>query len=162
MSDPNSAAIVLSATKENKFDMGFDSTVRNSAAIVLSATKENKFDMSFDSTVRIYDENPEELKKLHQQVDELEVKVAKNTDKLANIEDGADVSPIVEVKIDGLPLNIIDKTVDIPAATATSLGIIKVDDQTIKAENGVISLKEVSTDLLKQGTNTLVFNCGNA
>ena len=162
MSDPNSAAIVLSATKENKFDMGFDSTVRNSAAIVLSATKENKFDMSFDSTVRIYGENPEELKKLHQQVDELEVKVAKNTDKLANIEDGADVSPIVEVKIDGLPLNIIDKTVDIPAATATSLGIIKVDDQTIKAENGVISLKEVSTDLLKQGTNTLVFNCGNA
>ena len=162
MSDPNSAAIVLSATKENKFDMGFDSTVRNSAAIVLSATKENKFDMSFDSTVRIYDENPEELKKLHQQVDELEVKVAKNTDKLDNIEDGADVSPIVEVKIDGLPLNIIDKTVDIPAATATSLGIIKVDDQTIKAENGVISLKEVSTDLLKQGTNTLVFNCGNA
>ena len=134
----------------------------NNAAIVLSATKENKFDMSFDSTVRIYGENPEELKKLHQQVDELEVKVAKNTDKLANIEDGADVSPIVEVKIDGLPLNIIDKTVDIPAATATSLGIIKVDDQTIKAENGVISLKEVSTDLLKQGTNTLVFNCGNA
>lgn len=134
----------------------------NNAAIVLSATKENKFDMSFDSTVRIYDENPEELKKLHQQVDELEVKVAKNTDKLDNIEDGADVSPIVEVKIDGLPLNIIDKTVDIPAATATSLGIIKVDDQTIKAVNGVISLKEVSTDLLKQGTNTLVFNCGNA
>lgn len=134
----------------------------NSAAIVLSATKENKFDMSFDSTVRIYGENPEELKKLHQQVDELEVKVAKNTDKLANIEDGADVSPIVEVKIDGLPLNIIDKTVDIPAATATSLGIIKVDDQTIKAVNGVISIKEVSTDLLKQGTNTLVFNCGNA
>ena len=162
MSDPNSAAIVLSATKENKFDMGFDSTVRNSAAIMLSATKENKFDMSFDSTVRIYDENPEELKKLHQQVDELEVKVAKNTDKLDDIEDGADVSPIVEVKIDGLPLNIIDKAVDIPAATATSLGIIKVDDQTIKAVNGVISLKEVSTDLLKQGTNALVFNCGNA
>lgn len=134
----------------------------NSAAIELSVTKEKKFDMSFDSTVRIYGENPEELKKLHQQVDELEVKVAKNTDKLANIEDGADVSPIVEVKIDGLPLNIIDKTVDIPAATATSLGIIKVDDQTIKAVNGVISLKEVSTDLLKQGTNALVFNCGNA
>lgn len=134
----------------------------NNAAIVLSVTKEKKFDMSFDSTVRIYGENPEELKKLHQQVDELEVKVAKNTDKLANIEDGADVSPIVEVKIDGLPLNIIDKTVDIPAATATSLGIIKVDDQTIKAVNGVISIKEVSTDLLKQGTNTLVFNCGNA
>jgi hypothetical protein len=134
----------------------------NSAAIELSVTKEKKFDMSFDSTVRIYGENPEELKKLHQQVDELEVKVAKNTDKLDNIEDGADVSPIIEVKVDGLPLNIIDKAVDIPAATATSLGIIKVDDQTIKAVNGVISLKEVSTDLLKQGTDTLVFNCGNA
>lgn len=134
----------------------------NDASMAISMEAEKKFDMSFDSTVRIYGENPEELKKLHQQVDELEVKVAKNTDKLANIEDGADVSPIVEVKIDGLPLNIIDKTVDIPAATATSLGIIKVDDQTIKAVNGVISIKEVSTDLLKQGTNTLVFNCGNA
>lgn len=134
----------------------------NDASMAISMEAEKKFDMSFDSTVRIYGENPEELKKLHQQVDELEVKVAKNTDKLANIEDGADVSPIVEVKIDGLPLNIIDKTVDIPAATATSLGIIKVDDQTIKSVNGVISIKEVSTDLLKQGTNTLVFNCGNA
>lgn len=162
MSNFNDASMAISMEAEKKFDMSFDGTVRNSAAIVLSATKENKFDMSFDSTVRIYGENPEELKKLHQQVDELEVKVAKNTDKLANIEDGADVSPIVEVKIDGLPLNIIDKAVDIPAATATSLGIIKVDDQTIKAVNGVISLKEVSTDLLKQGTDTLVFNCGNA
>lgn len=38
----------------------------NSAAIELSVTKEKKFDMSFDSTVRIYGENPEELKKLHQ------------------------------------------------------------------------------------------------
>ena len=103
MSNFNDASMAISMEAEKKFDMGFDSTVRNSAAIVLSATKENKFDMSFDSTVRIYDENPEELKKLHQQVDELEVKVAKNTDKLDNIEDGADVSPIVEVKIDGLP-----------------------------------------------------------
>ena len=86
----------------------------NDASMAVSMGAEKKFDMSFDSTVRIYGENPEELKKLHQQVDELEVKVAKNTDKLANIEDGADVSPIIEVKVDGNTVQPVDRIINIP------------------------------------------------
>lgn len=51
----------------------------------------------------------------------------------------------------------------IPAATAASLGLVKVDDVTIQAAaDGTISVKAISTDLLTQGTDTLVFNCGNA
>ena len=165
MSDPNSAAIVLSATKENKSDMGFDSTVRNSAAIVLSATKENKFDMSFDSTVRIYDENPEELKKLHQQVDELEVKVAKNTDKLDNIEDGADVSPIIEVKVDGNTVQPVKRIINIPLKE-----IVGIPDEPNAIENGVeynnegkVVVKNLNVERLVQNEgDELVLNGGNA
>lgn len=51
----------------------------------------------------------------------------------------------------------------IPAATAAALGLVKVDDVTIQAAaDGTISVKAISTDLLVQGTDTLVFNCGNA
>lgn len=51
----------------------------------------------------------------------------------------------------------------IPAATAAALGLVKVDDVTIHAAaDGTISVKAISTDLLVQGTDTLVFNCGNA
>ena len=51
----------------------------------------------------------------------------------------------------------------IPAATAAALGLVKVDDVTIQAAaDGTISVKAISTDLLTQGTDTLVFNCGNA
>ena len=51
----------------------------------------------------------------------------------------------------------------IPAATAAALGLVKVDDVTIQAAaDGTISVKAISTDLLVQGTDTLIFNCGNA
>lgn len=51
----------------------------------------------------------------------------------------------------------------IPAATAAALGLVKVDDVTIQASaDGTISVKAISTDLLVQGTDTLVLNCGNA
>jgi hypothetical protein len=56
-----------------------------------------------------------------------------------------------------------EKVGAIPAATAAALGLVKVDDVTIKvAADGTIGVKAISTDLLTQGTDTLVFNCGNA
>lgn len=48
------------------------------------------------------------------------------------------------------------------AATASAFGVIKVDDTSIKATDGVIAIKAVSTDLLTQGTKTLILNCGGA
>ena len=50
----------------------------------------------------------------------------------------------------------------LPAATAEKLGLVKVDDVTIKADNGVISVKAISTDLLVQGNNQLILRGGSA
>ena len=55
--------------------------------------------------------------------------------KLAGIDTGAQVNKIETVKVGGTALTITDKAVDIT---------------------------EISTDLLKQGTNTLVLQGGNA
>ena len=51
----------------------------------------------------------------------------------------------------------------LPAATANSLGMVKVDDETIEVdEEGTISIKAVSTDLLTQGTQELILMGGSA
>ena len=51
----------------------------------------------------------------------------------------------------------------LPAATANSLGMVKVDDETIKVdEEGTISVKAVSTDLLIQGAQELILMGGSA
>lgn len=137
----------------------------NDASMVVSMGAEKKFDMSFDSTVRIYGENPEELKKLHQQVDELEVKVAKNTDKLANIEDGADVSPIIEVKVDGNAVQPVDRIINIPLKE-----FVGIPDEPNAVENGVeynnegkVVVKNLNVERLVQNEGgELVLNGGNA
>jgi hypothetical protein len=51
----------------------------------------------------------------------------------------------------------------IPAATASALGLVRVDDATIKVDGeGVISVKKVTTDMIEQGTKELILNGGNA
>lgn len=51
----------------------------------------------------------------------------------------------------------------IPAATAETLGLVKVDNTTIKVdEAGTIAVKAVSTDLLTQGAQELVLYGGTA
>lgn len=83
--------------------------------------------------------------------------------KLTNIDTGAQVNKIESVKANGTLLTITaDKSIDIPAASASAFGVIKVDDSSIKSTSGVIAIKVVSTDLLTQGTETLILNCGGA
>jgi hypothetical protein len=55
-----------------------------------------------------------------------------------------------------------DAIAGLPAASASALGLVKVDDVTIKSTEGVISVKEVSTDLLVQGTQELILCGGTA
>lgn len=50
----------------------------------------------------------------------------------------------------------------LPAATATTLGLVKVDDVSIKSVDGVIGIKKVSTDLLTQGSEDFILNGGTA
>lgn len=56
-----------------------------------------------------------------------------------------------------------DSIAGLPLATGNIVGLVKVDNKTIQAaEDGTISVKAVSTDLLTQGTQELVLNGGNA
>ena len=82
--------------------------------------------------------------------------------KLSGIDTGAQVNKIESIKANGTALTITDKSVNIPAASDSTFGIIKVDNTSIKSTNGTIALKAVSTDLLTQGTQTLILDCGGA
>lgn len=82
--------------------------------------------------------------------------------KLGTIEVHAQANKIESIKAGGTALTITDKSVNIPAASASAFGVIKVDDTSIKSTGGTIAIKAVSTDLLTQGTETLILNCGGA
>lgn len=82
--------------------------------------------------------------------------------KLGTVEVNAQANKIESIKVGGTALTITDKSVNIPAASASAFGVIKVDDASIKSTNGTIAIKAVSTDLLTQGTETLILNCGGA
>lgn len=78
--------------------------------------------------------------------------------------DAGQANVIEIIKANGTALTIgADKSVNIPAATASALGLVKVDDSTIEAVDGVISVKSVgiSKVYVEDGTE-LVLNGGNA
>lgn len=79
--------------------------------------------------------------------------------------DAAQANTIESIKLNGTVVTPSeDKSVNIsiPNATSEVSGLVKVDDVTIKSTDGVIGVKAISTDLLEQGTQTLILNCGNA
>lgn len=82
--------------------------------------------------------------------------------KLGTVEVHAQANKIESIKAGGTALTITDKSVNIPAASASAFGVIKVDNTSIKSTGGTIAIKAVSTDLLTQGTETLILNCGGA
>ena len=83
--------------------------------------------------------------------------------KLGTVEVHAQANKIESIKANGTVLTIAtDKSVNIPAASASAFGVIKVDNVSIKSTDGTIAIKAVSTDLLTQGTETLILNCGGA
>lgn len=55
-----------------------------------------------------------------------------------------------------------DAIAGLPTASASALGLVKVDDVTIQSNEGVISVKSVSTDLLTQGQEELILCGGSA
>ena len=56
-----------------------------------------------------------------------------------------------------------DSIANLPLANGTVVGLVKVDNKTIQAaEDGTISVKAVSTDLLTQGTQELILDGGRA
>lgn len=86
-----------------------------------------------------------------------------NEEKVATW-DAAQANVIEIIKANGTALTIgADKSVNIPAATASALGLVKVDDETIEAVDGVIGVKAVgiSKVFVEDGVE-LVMNGGNA
>lgn len=78
--------------------------------------------------------------------------------------DSAQANVIEIIKANGTALEIgADKSVNIPAATASALGLAQADGDTIEANNGVFSVKSVgiSKVYVEDGTE-LVLNGGNA
>lgn len=78
--------------------------------------------------------------------------------------DSAQANVIEIIKANGTALTIgADKSVNIPAATASALGLAQADGDTIEANNGVFSVKSVgiSKVYVEDGTE-LVLNGGNA
>ena len=78
--------------------------------------------------------------------------------------DAGQANVIEIIKANGTALTIgADKSVNIPAATASALGLVKVDDETIEAVDGVIGVKTVgiSKVFVEDGVE-LVMNGGNA
>ena len=72
---------------------------------------------------------------------------------------------IETVKVGTTALTITDKTVTIPGATASALGVVKssaeTNDITVNADF-TMTVNSISTDKLVQGTNTIIWNGGNA
>ncbi len=86
-----------------------------------------------------------------------------NEEKVATW-DAGQANVIEIIKANGTDLTIgADKSVNIPAATASALGLAQADGDTIEANNGVFSVKSVgiSKVYVEDGTE-LVLNGGNA
>lgn len=86
--------------------------------------------------------------------------------KLEGIESGAQANVIEKISVGGSLLDIINKTVDIPMATALQVGVVKSADgiNNIKvAKDGTMSVNAVSVDkLVVPAGCELVFNGGDA
>jgi hypothetical protein len=54
-------------------------------------------------------------------------------------------------------------TGSLPAATVDTLGLVKIDGDTVKMnEDNQIHIARISTDTLQQGSDELVLNCGDS
>ena len=90
-------------------------------------------------------------------------RIAQLNADLTSVEENA--GKIDSIKINGVALDIQEKAVDIPLATAEKLGVVKSADANdkIKVEaDGTMSVNKVTTDKLVQGAEELILNGGSA
>lgn len=77
--------------------------------------------------------------------------------KLDGIAEGAEVNLIDIIQVNGVALDITDKTVNIKATD-----VVKASDEVTVAEDGTLGIGTISTDKLIQGDNLLILNGGTA
>lgn len=86
--------------------------------------------------------------------------------KLAGIAEGAQVNVIEAVKVGGTLLDIVEKAVEIPVASADALGVVKSatgENKIAVAEDGTMEVNTINVDRLAQTEGTeLVLDGGSA
>ena len=81
--------------------------------------------------------------------------------KLEKIEAGAQVNIIEGVQINGEDQVVENKKINLPLATAARAGMVKVDDVSVEAKNGTLSVKAVDIMKLEQkDEDILILDCG--
>lgn len=81
--------------------------------------------------------------------------------KLEGIEDEAQANVIESITVNGEALEVTGKAVGLPLAAADKLGLAKVDNVSLQAADGVVSVKAVNINLLTQDEDdVLVLDCG--
>jgi hypothetical protein len=87
-------------------------------------------------------------------------------DKLTNIESGAQANVLEVVKMAGVALNVIDKSVDIPVATNTLLGIVmgsNAENKVSVVEDGTMEVNSINVNKLTQTDgDELILNGGSS
>lgn len=87
-------------------------------------------------------------------------------DKLTNVESGAQVNVLEVVKMAGVALDVVDKSVDIPMATNNLLGVVMGSDAENKvsvAEDGTMEVNSINVNKLTQSDkDLLVLNGGDS
>lgn len=80
--------------------------------------------------------------------------------KLAGISAGAQVNLIEKIKLATQELNIVDKTVTIPAATSTTLGVVKPSSEFTIGTDGELNINSVNVNKLEQTAGEqLILDC---
>lgn len=89
---------------------------------------------------------------------------AENETKLNNIEDGAQVNKIESVKVGGVLLDIVEKSVNVPVATNTLLGVVmssNAENKVAVAADGTMEVNSVNVNKLAQTDgDTLILDGG--
>ena len=140
-----------------------DEATRAAAAEKVNADEITRIDNALKAAVENDGEGLDSIKELATWIEEHGTDAA---DMAEAIEDNANAIAAINDAENGILAQAKTYTnaqiAGLPAATAEKLGLVKVDDTTIKADNGVISVKAISTDLLVQGDNQLILCGGSA
>ena len=89
-----------------------------------------------------------------------------DADKLAGITEGAEVNKIDAIKVNGVALTIEDKSVNIPIATTSALGVVHssaAENKVSVADDGSMEVNNINVNkLVQSGDDILILNGGNA
>ena len=159
-------------------DLFFSFFVGKMLQQIVLMKKEIEVVMSREESSKVKFKNPCNLQNFEGKMKEMLCKIEEIANWIANDESGA-AAMVASIAANKTAIEAInnettgilavakkytdDSIAGLPLATGSVVGLVKVDDKTIQAaQDGTISVKAVSTDLLSQGTQEFVLDGGNA